>query len=122
MSVPVTSARASRTASEVWGDLSTGARALVAAGLALVVHVAGLVTWRADSALASAGPSSSSAALQFLVWPLLVASVVAPVATLVLGGMAVRTRSGRALGAVAVGVAFVMLGLVVVATMGGVSL
>ncbi len=110
MTAPVAPVRRSRRTAHAWHDLSTGARAVVAAVLALVVLVAGLFTWRADT--------GASAALGALAWVMFVAGVVAPLAALVLGAIAVRTGSGRALGAVALVVALVVLVLVGVSTMG----
>lgn len=105
--------RGSRRAADALRDLSTGVRAVVAAVLALVVYVADLVTWRTDS--------GASAALGILAWVIFVAGVEAPVAALVLGGIAVRTGSGRVLGAVALVPALVVLCLVGVSTMGVLS-
>ena len=113
MSAPAAPTRGSRRAAHAWRDLSTGARAFITALLALVVLVAGLVTWHADSA-----DSGASAALGVLAWVMVVASVVAPLAALVLGAIAVRTGSGRALGAVALVAALIVLFLVGVLTMG----
>lgn len=111
--MPVAPTRGSGRAAHAWRDRSTGARAVVAAVLALVVLVAGLVTWHADS-----GTSGASAVLTVLAWVMIVASVVAPLAALVLGVIAVRTGSGRALGAVAVLAALIVLLLVGFSTMG----
>jgi cell division protein FtsW (lipid II flippase) len=113
VTAPVAHTRGSRRAADAWRDLSTGARAVVATVLALVVYVAGLVTWQADS--------GASAALGILAWVMIVAGVVAPVAALVLGAIAVRTGSGRALGAVALVAALAVLCLVGISTMGGLS-
>ena len=113
MTAPVAPTRGTSHAAHAWRDRSTGARAVVAAVLALVVLVAGLVTWRADSADAGA-----SAALGVLAWVMIVAGVVAPLAALVLGTIAVRTGSGRALGAVALVAALIVLFLVGFSTMG----
>lgn len=110
MTAPVAHARGFRRAADSWRDLSKGARAVVVAVLALVVDVAGLFAWHADT-----GASATCGALALV---MLVVGVVAPVVALVLGGIAVRTGSGRALGAVALVAALVMLCLVGVATMG----
>lgn len=107
MTGPVAPARGPRR------DLSRGAQAAIAALLAVVVLAAGLVAWRADSANAGA-----STPLTVLAWVTTAAGVAAPLAALVLGAIAVRTGSGRALGAVAVLLALVVLVLVGVATMG----
>ena len=110
MTAPVAPTRGSGRAAHAWRDRSTGARAVVAAVLALGVLVAGLVTWHADS--------GASAALGVLAWVMIVAGVVAPLAALVLGAIAVRTGSGRALGAVALLAALIVLFLVGFSTMG----
>ena len=102
--------RGSRRAARALREMSMGARAVVAAVLALAVLVACLVTLQADT--------GTSAALGVLAWVMVVTGVVAPVAALVLGAIAVRTGSGRVLGAVALVAALIVILLVGVATMG----
>lgn len=107
MTAPMAPTRGSGRAARTRRGLSTGARAVVAAVIAVLTLAAGLVTWHADSAAAGA-----SAPLRVLAWVLLVAGVAAPLAALVLGAIAIRTGSGRTLGAVALLAALVTLVLV----------
>lgn len=107
MTAPMAPTRGSGRPARTWRGLSTGARAVLAAVIAVLTLAAGLVTWHVDGV-----PAGASAPLRVLAWVLLVAAVAAPLAALVLGAIAIRTGSGRTLGAVALLAALVTLVLV----------